>query len=104
MLNRIEGQKTLKKIENFRQKIKFFRRKIWEMRIMSKSIFSKCTPEGGPAGRLSDRKTEFTTGFSTNFYVDIGGYKSKILSTQYFRPGTLNNKFEFILFSLFFNL
>ena len=61
------------------------------MRIMSKSIFSKCTPEGGPAGRLSDRKTEFTTGFSTNFYVDIGGYKSKILSTQYFRPGTLSS-------------
>ena len=87
--NRIGGQKTLKKIENFRQKIKFFCRKIWEMRVMSKSIFSKCTPEGKCGWRLSDRKTEFTTRISEKFYVDIPTALFSKSTYQYFCRGTL---------------
>ena len=56
---------------------------------MSKSIFSKCTPEGGRGWRLSDRKTEFTTGISTKNWVYTDYDPIFFVNHQYFRVGAL---------------
>ena len=85
--NRIGGQKTLKKIENFRQKIEFFRRKIWEMRVMSKSNFWMKKFLGGGVAYIESkngvhhrvqRKKLHINGYGPNFFR-----RSSILRTWY---------------------
>ena len=87
--NRIGGQKTLKKIENFRQKIKFFRRKIWEMRVMSKSNFWMKKFLGGGVAYIESkngvhhrvqRKKLHINGYGPNFFR-----RSSILRTWYLK-------------------